>query len=312
HRSSDDGLVEGNDLRRNTDSGVAIFATNRSTIRDNLILDSGKAGMRFSMGANDSFVENNEIAGSGLFGFYFYIGTDQPEPGSDGRNRRNVFVDNLVRDGIGAEAIKATDADESRFIGNRFVGTGLVLRFIRSAATEMIGNTVPRDAVVRLTGSGAVTSDAYFETQSFLRLAFDSPARAVFADAAQAVFDVPESIASIADGQRSTMILLPEQTGADTQVYTRNMRAVPSLGRVEVKVGQWQTSGARAKAWNARVTSASASVSYSVGDLLPGARYAVAAAGSAIGSFVADAQGRIAFSYAPGSTAWRSFTVGGG
>ena len=312
HRSSDDGLVEGNDLRRNGDSGVAIFASNRSTIRDNLILDNAKAGIRFSMGANDSYVENNEIAGSGQYGFYFYIGTDVPEPGSDGRNRRNVFVDNLVRDGIGPDAIKATDADESRFIGNRFIGTGLALRFIRSAATEMIDNTVPRDAVVRLTGSSSVPSDAYFETQPFLRLAFDGPAKAVFADAAHAVFDVPESIASIDDRQRSTMTLLPAQTGADTQVYTRNMSAVPSIGTTQVKVSQWQTSGARAKGWSGRVTSASAKVNYTVGDLSPGVRYAVSVDGTLLGSFTADAQGRIAFSHAPGSTAWKAFTLTGG
>lgn len=312
HRSSDDGLVEGNDLRRNGDSGVAIFATNRSTIRNNVILDNAKGGLRFSMGANDSYVENNEIAGSGQFGLYFYIGTDVPEPGSDGRNRRNTFVDNLIRDGIGPEAIKATDADESRFIGNRFVGTGLVLRFLRSAGTEMMENTIPRDAVVRLSGSSSVTSDAYFETQPFLRLAFDSPAKAVFGDAAHSVFDVPESIASIDDGQRSTMTLLPEQTGVDTQVYTRKMTAVPNLGRTEVKVTQWLTSGTRAKGWTGRVTSASAKVNYTVGDLLPGTSYLVAAAGTPIGSFIADAQGRIAFTYAPGSTASRAFTLAPG
>lgn len=312
HRSSDDGLVEGNDLRRNGDSGVAIFATNRSTIRNNVILDNAKAGMRFSMGANDSYVENNEIAGSGQFGLYFYIGTDTPEPGSDGRNRRNTFVDNLIRDGIGPEAIKATDADASRFIGNRFVGTGLVLRFLRSAGTEMMENTLPRDAVVRLTGSSSVTSDAYFESQPFVRLAFDSPAKAVFSDAAHATFDVPESIASIDDGTRSTMTLLPAQTGADTQVYTRNMSAVPTLGRTEVKVSQWLTSGTRAKAWSGRVTSASAKVNYTVGDLLPGATYTVAVAGTPIGSFVASAQGRVTFTYAPGSTTSRTFTLAPG
>jgi mannuronan 5-epimerase len=312
HRSSDDGLVEGNDLRRNTDSGVAIFASNRSTIRNNLILDNGKAGMRFSMGANDSYVENNEIAGSGEFGLYFYIGTDEPEPGSDGRNRRNVFVNNLVRDGLTAEALKATDADESRFLSNRFVGSALVLRFIRSAATEFIGNSLPRDATLRLTGSSAVTSDGYFETQPFLRLAFDAPARAVFGDPGQAVFDVPESIASLTDATRSTITLDPAKTGADTTVYTRNMRAVPSLGRTEIKVSQWQTSGARSKAWSGRVTSGSATISYSVGDLAPGASYVVTVAGSTLGRFVADAQGRIAFTHRPGDTASRTYGVTAG
>lgn len=309
HRSSDDGLVEGNDIRRNTDSGVAIFASNRSTIRNNLIVDNGKAGMRFSMGANDSYVEKNEIAGSGQMGIYFYIGTDVPEPGSDGRNRRNVFVDNLIRDGVGPDAIKATDADETRFIGNRFVGAGQVMRFIRSSGVEMIDNTMPRDAAVRLTGSSAVPTDAYFETQPFVKLLLDSQTRAVFSDAGHAVFDVPESIASIDDRQRSTITLLPAQTGPDTQVYTRNMTAVPTIGTTQVKVTQWQTSGARAKGWTGRVTSASAKVNYTVGDLAPGARYAVSADGALVGSFTADAQGRIAFVYAPGATAWRTFAV---
>lgn len=301
HRSSDDGLVEFNDLRRNTDSGIAIFASLRSTIRDNLLLDNFKAGMRFSNGAADSFVENNEVLGSGTYGFYFYQGSDTPEPGDDGRNKRNVFHANLVRDGQ-FEAIKMTDSDDSLFIDNTFDNNNTSLRFVRSRTTQMIGNTLPADVKWRLSGTSAVLSNLYIEAQPLVPLALDAFSSATLADSAHAVFDVSENVASIGDVTRSSMQLASAQIGADTLVYTRDMRAVPSAGQVEITVTLWTSSGTRTRNWSARLDNSAASVSYSVGSLLPGSSYRVTQGGTLIGVFSADAGGRINFVHAPGST----------
>lgn len=311
HRSSDDGLVENNDLRRNSDSGVAIFASDRATIRGNYVENSGKAGMRFSMGATDSYVENNEIVGSGSYGFYFYRGSDTPEPGEDGRNRRNVFVNNLVRDGAG-EAIKLSDSDEDRFLDNHFSNNGADLRIVRASGIELTANTIPADVTLRLAGESGLRTSVAVEQQKTLLLAVDDYSTATFIDGDQAVFDVSESVASIADTARSTMVLKRSSIGSDTKVYTRNMRAAPSTGKVEIKVTAWRTSGAREKNWTARTTSSSATVSYSLGDLAAGTRYQVKQGSRLVGLFTADSGGRIAFSDAPGSTAQLSYTLAPG
>lgn len=308
HRSSDDALVEGNDLRRNTDAGVAVFGSSRVTVRDNLMLQNGKAGVRLSMGAADTLVENNNIGFGGQYGLYFYRGSDVPEPGDDGRPKRNVFSGNLVRDHAG-DAVRMSDSDETRFIDNRFVRNGDTLYVARSRDSEWIGNELPRTATLRLDGDAQVPTHAYVETQPFLRLAFTGSASARFGDAGHAVFDVSQSVASLADPARSVMDLSPANVGAGTTVYTRDLRAVPSGATVEVKVTQWQTSGARNKSWQARTGAGGTRVDYRVGELAPGQAYAVTEAGTSVGRFTADAQGRIGFSRTPAGGSWRTYVV---
>lgn len=307
HRSSDDGLVENNDLRRNTDSGVAIFASLRSTIRGNLIVDSGKAGMRFSNGAAESFVENNEISGSGTYGFYFYKGSDVPEPGDDGRPKRNAFVGNVVLDGQ-LEAIKLTDSDETLFLDNSFTGGALFLRFHQAQRTELSGNQIPSSITIRTSGSAHSPSSTYIERQPFLRSTLDDYSQLQLADYSHAVFDVPVSLPSVADGERSEMLLTAATSGYSTQIYTRAMQAVPSVATVEIWVTSWKRG--QSAAWLARLTDASDSVQYRLGDLSPGAAYIVRQDTRVLGTFTADAEGRIAFGDQPGTRARLSYTIG--
>jgi poly(beta-D-mannuronate) C5 epimerase len=311
HRSSNDGLIENNDLRRNSDSGVAIFASDRATIRGNYVEDSGKAGMRFSMGAIDSYVEDNEIVRSGTYGFYFYKGSDTPEPGENGRNSGNVFVGNTVRDGA-ADGLKLSDSDDDRFIENIFSNNGSDLRVIKARNIELIGNTIPDDVRLRLAGTSSLRTTVSIEEQKTLLLAVDAYSTASFIDRVQAVFDVSESVASIADSTRSTMTLTQANIGGDTKVYLRNMRAGPSTGTVEIKITSWRTSGTRNKTWAARTTNGSASVNYSVGDLIAGTRYVVQQGTRTVGLFTADSNGRVAFTDAPASTAQLSYTLAPG
>lgn len=309
HRGIDDALLEDNDLRRNGDSGIAVYASLRSTLRNNLVLDNLKSGIRFSNGAADGFVEDNEIAGSGTYGLYLYKGNDAPEPGDDGHPKRNVFSGNLVRDGL-REGIKLADSDENRFIGNRFSGNGTSLSFERARLTELIGNIIPSNVTVRLTGSSSIATHLYLETQPFVRLAVDGFSAATFSDPGRAVFDVTENVPSIADTTRSTMQLASAQIGTSTQVFTRNMLATPSAARVEITITLWETSAGFNKAWSARLTSSTASVAYTVGDLVPGQRYRVTQGTSLVGSFTADATGRVVFTHAPGSTLRLNYALG--
>jgi len=308
HRSSDDGLVEGNETFDNSDSGVAIFASRRIQIRNNIVRDNGKYGMRFSMSASDNQIEDNEISGSGSHGFYFYRGSDTPEPGDDGRNRGNVFVGNTVT-GSGSDAIKMSDSDGTRFTGNTFSANGTSFSFIRSADTVFAGNGLPTNVTIKLTGTSEDSSSAEFSAQERIKVQLDDFSTALFTDADNAIFDPDESVYTLADGDSSSMSLSTAQIGTTSTVFTRKLFAYPSGSTVQVNPTVWNTGGDRSKAWKARLAGSSGSVQYVVGDLAPGTRYAVDQNSTRLGLFTADAAGRITFTARPGTTSILTYSV---
>jgi parallel beta-helix repeat protein len=305
HRASDDALVENNESYLNTDSGVALFASLRSTVRGNTLLDNGSAGVRLSMGQADSVVENNEIGFSGKYGFYFYRGSDTPQPGDDGRPKRNTLRNNTVHD-TASDPVKLTDGDANKFIGNTFqAGGGTTLRFTTSTATRLENNTIPSTFVVNLGGSSSKTTTIdLFQAQAKVQIN-DEYVSARFRDNARAIFDPDEALYTSATTSSSLLTLTRANTGGSSTVFRRKLNATPASGTVKVQPTVWATS----KQWRTLSPSSSTSVAYTVGDLVAGAAYDVLRGSTAIGTFTASSTGTIAFSSAPGSTSAVTYTV---
>ncbi len=78
HRSCDDWVVENNQSYGNADSGISIFAGDRTVIRNNLCTGNTNAGLRMNVGSADNWVEKNQIKGA-RYGFYMFQGNDPPE-----------------------------------------------------------------------------------------------------------------------------------------------------------------------------------------------------------------------------------------
>jgi len=308
HRSSNDGLVEDNEAWDNGDSGIAIFASARTLIRNNVLLNNGKAGMRFSMGAADNQIENNEIGGSGQYGFYFYRGSDTPEPGDDGRNKRNVFTGNEVHD-IAGEGIKMTDSDDNRFEGNTFRAVGDKMRFTTSAGTTLAGNTIPSTVTLTLTGTADLPTDVGLSSQPRVLVSLDANSQAVFTDSGNAIFDPDEAVYTTAGGSGSSMTLTEALTDGFSRVYTRALFAQPASGTVQVNPKSWKVGADTTKVFNARFASTSQQVAFTVGDLAPDALYRVRQGTAERGSFAADQNGRITFTLAAGTTSTVTYYV---
>jgi parallel beta-helix repeat protein len=307
HRSSDDAIVEGNESYLNSDSGIALFASKRTVVRNNTLLDNGNAGIRLSMGQADSRIEDNDIGFSGKYGLYFYRGSDTPEPGDDGRPKRNSFTGNTIRDSA-SDPIKMTDGDANTFTRNVIDDDG-TLRFTTSTAVKLVHNTLASGLTVALGGSSSVaaTADIY---QPTTRLALSNDyATARFRDNNNAIFDPDEAIDTTSSTTSSLLTLTRASTGGSTTVHRRKLNAVPESGKIYVDPTLWERSGDYAKAWNVRAPSSSVSVAYRVGDLVPGTAYDVLRGSTLVGTFTADSAGAIAFSSAPGSTSTVGYRV---
>lgn len=307
YQLSDDGLIEGNNSHDNTDSGIAIMSSSRTLIRDNFLMNNAYAGIRFSVGASDNHVEHNDIGNSGKYGVYFYKGSDTPNPGDDGRPKRNIFLLNNVHDTV-QEGVKMTDGDANEFLGNTFLNNGSKLRFTTSTETQFSGNTVPSNVTFALAGTTSVPTSISFSEQPLVKLSLNDTSFASFEAADNAIFDPDETVYTQATGTGSTLDLNYSLSGSSTTVYTRSLFANPlSASAVQVNPTVWSAADRR---WNAKASSNTTEVQYTVGDLVAGTPYTVRQAGVSLGSFVADASGRITFTAAPGTTSTVNYTVG--
>ena len=310
HRSSDDALVEGNESYLNEDSGVALFASKRSIVRSNMLLDNGNAGVRLSMGQSDSRVDDNEIGFSGKYGLYFYRGSDTPEPGDDGRNKNNSFTGNTVHDTAG-NAIKMSDSDVTRLTSNVITDSGSAsLLFINSSKIRLNKNALPSGTVASLQGTSSHATDIDVYNTPSLKVALaDAYSTARFRDMSRKIFDPDEALYTTASPTSSLLTLTRARTGGTSTVVMRTFTATPASGKVYVDPTAWG-GHTGTKSWNVRSpSSASVSIAYSVGNLAAGARYEVRRGTTLVGTFTAGSDGKIAFSHAPGSTSTVSYTV---
>jgi mannuronan 5-epimerase len=309
HRSSDDGLIENNETWLNTDSGVALFAVKRAIVRNNTMLDNGKYGIRLSMGTADSRIERNEIADSGKYGIYFYKGSDTPEPGDDGRNKRNRFWYNTISGSV-SSAIKMSDSDGTIFAGNRFSNNYPTFILASSRDTRFTNSEVPDNVEFRVYGSSSIASNVQFDRQPRIKVRLDDYSRARFVDVSNGIFDPDEPVYTQASANgTSSMELTKADIGTTSTVHLRNFQVTPSTGTVLVNPTVWSLSGDRSKEWKAGPSSGSAQLDFIVGDLAPGARYGAYIGNTKIGSFTANSTGAIAFSIVPGSTSLKLYSV---
>jgi parallel beta-helix repeat protein len=308
HRASNDGLIEDNDSYLNTDAGIALFANRRSIVRNNRIHDNAKYGVRLSMGEADSVIESNDLGFGLRYVIYLYRGHDTPEPGDDGRPKRNVLRNNVVHD-IAGDPVKVSDADDTAFVGNTFERTGPTLHFTRATRSAFRNNAVPAGTRLALKATSAVPSSIEVGEQPAILLQLqDEYSTGTFTDPGGAIFDPDESLFTTAGTAGSTLALTQALIATNTTVYTRRLTVRPDSGSVQVQPIVWNVSGDRTKTWKLASPGAIA-LAFTVGDLLPGVSYDVFRGTTLLGTFTANAVGAIAFSHRPPATAGSTYSV---
>jgi len=268
---------------------------------------TANAGIRLSNDAMDNRAENNEVGASGHYGIYLYQGSDEPNPGGDGRPKRNWFVLNQIHNSA-EEGVRLSDADASEFVGNVFQNNGTNLRLATSMATHFDNNSLPNDVTVVLAGSALVPTTATFSRQPLVNLSLDSFSSTRFEDGNNAIFDPEEPAFTTATSAGSPLNLDYALTGLSTVVHTRALFASPLTGgSVQVDPTAWTTTN---RSWVAKTSAKGAKTAYTVGDLEPGIRYTVRAQNKILARLVADPAGRISFAATSRITGAVIFSVG--
>jgi hypothetical protein len=175
----------------------------------------------------------------------------------------------------------------------------------------MLGNLVPANAIVKVAGDSTNSCATLFKNQPRLTVQLTPFSTATFADDQGAIFDfVQTGVATVADTEGSFASVTAAEVGLGANtVVTRKLHVAPNSGGVLVDLTLWEQSGNFNKAWTAQASSASAQITYVVGDLQPGSSYRVRQGSNQLATPRADSQGYISFTTIPETTAALSYTV---
>ncbi len=298
HRSSDNWIIQGNQSSGNADSGIAIFASAGALVSDNLCVSNGNAGIRLSVGAADNIISNNIFGHCGQYGVSFYKGTSAPNPGDDGRVKRNAFVNNQVYDYAG-DALKIEEGDANSFIGNTFTSPGgTTLLFVNCSTTLIASNLLPADAQAEIFGSLLQSNVVSFIGEPQVGINLDTFSMAKFSDGSGAIFDTMPGnhLPTTASPTGSLMLVTSANLGGTAAtVSARKLFIVPQAGTMEVTPVSWSSDGSQSKSWTIQAGGIPTSATCTVGDLTPGTAYTASAAAGNLATIVANLQGFITF-----------------
>jgi parallel beta-helix repeat protein len=302
HRSSDDCLIEQNHCYDNADTGIVITGSARNTVRSNILVRNFEAGIRLDLGSADNQIESNECASNTWHGLYLYKGSEEPEPGDDGRPKRNQFGNNLIHHN-GKEAINLSDSDDNTFAANQLLANGAQLRFERGFRNRLDGNDIPNDVAVKTLGSPADAATTYVSNQAALRVQVDDYSSTIFEDGNGRIFDPEEKrVPTHVTTNASRLVLTAAEIGTASTVIARDFWVRTEEGTVLIDPVNCTNSIGSGKQWVAKAAFPGQSLSYTVGGLGTNGAYAVLKEGLSLMTVTSDATGKINFTDVLGTT----------
>jgi mannuronan 5-epimerase len=199
HRGVTDSLVEGNTVTNNRGGGIVVFDSVGNTIRNNTVTGNDY-GLRFSVGARDLAVSNNQVTGSKINAVYTYKGSDAAKyTGTSGRPTGVTFTNNTF-DGAGAELFKIQDSDKFTFTGGSIAGTRGP-KFERAAGHVFgPGVTVPAAMTFTLRATDALRTGVAFKgiPATSVKIDKDAYSSATFDGTTVSATATPTATASVA------------------------------------------------------------------------------------------------------------------
>src|SRR5262249_31739444 len=183
-------------------------------------------------------------------------------------------------------------------------GNSPTLFFERGVGNTLTGNSIPSNVVVYTKGSPAVASVTYISNQPSVQVKVDAYSSVVFSDASGKVFDAGSStIATTVTPSGSTLTLTQADIGTAARLVTTRPLEVSLSGQsATVTPLLWSKSGGFHKKWTTRASSATLSITYTIGDLAPNTRYTIRKNGVVLETLTADASGFLTFSDVAGTT----------
>jgi parallel beta-helix repeat protein len=307
-----DSLVQNNHSHDNRDSGVALYEAYNNTVRDNQLANNALAAIRLTVGASNNLIESNTLTGlaanaSGA-GYAVYTagkGSDIPLSGN-GRPANNTFRANQIT-GFKTPVLRIEEADGTRFESNTVTGPGTGFELILGTgnvveATTFGGGLTTHVAVSGASGQAATATLRDSQIGQILNVQLDSWSTLTLEDRRNLIWQLPVSgLATHAQPALSTLTLTTATVGTTEAFTTLDFAVRPGSGTADVRPTGWQTAAPFAKSWTASAAAGTV-LNNSVGNLQPGACYAVSVDGTPLGQFMADGGGRIAFARTAGAS----------
>lgn len=144
HQNVTDSYIAHNTLRGNREVGIALYNSHNNVIEDNTSYGNTD-GIRLSSGSSDNEIKGNSVDQNTRYSLYMYQGSNIPED-TDGRNKRNRFVDNII--GNAARPVQFRESDNSVLDGNTFLSPASII-LKNSPGTEVLaGNEYPDSSTI--------------------------------------------------------------------------------------------------------------------------------------------------------------------
>jgi parallel beta-helix repeat protein len=293
HSSNDSVLVD-NECSDNGENGLVLSASSRGIVRGNTLARNLRAGLQLDLGSADNRVENNQSSSNLHSGIILLKGSGTPEPGDDGRPKRNVFTGNLVQDN-GSDPVNLTDGDDNIFATNSFRATRAKLRFKRGLRNLLDGNAIPTDLPIRTEGDTNVTASTFVRHQPFYRVELSTNGTLIAQDSLGQICQPNENTLLMEISTNgSSLSLTSVDIGGSTTVTARNFYASAAPGSAFLNNLVWAP--ATATRWSLVAGSAGQTLDFRLGDLVASTNYLVRKANVTLTNLNSDASGQLQFS----------------
>lgn len=295
HRRTNNALVEDNYVYDNAEDGIAIFDSHNSIIRNNLVVNNLN-GIRFSVGSSNNLVTDNQVINSGKHGIKFFKGNDLPADG-DGRPHDNVITNNLIQGSVN-KAVYIEDADNNVFSFNTFIADQGWIEILRGGDNVFVGNSLPPDLLISTRSDETFSSRTLIRDQAQMLIQVDTLSTVVIEDAEGRVFEIDkDGIATTISSSGSSLVLTYAIIGEyPVLVSELNFTALITSGdTASILPTLWETSDSYRKKWSTRASNSTASVTYTIGDLLPNTSYKITKKGKLLLKVTSDSSGQIVF-----------------
>ena len=293
-RRSNDSVLEDNECSDNGENGLELSASSRGTVRGNTLVRNLRAGLQLDLGSADNRVEANQSSSNTLSGITLLQGNGTPEPGDNGRPKRNLFVGNLIQDN-GGDPVNLADSDDNIFATNSFRAAGTKLRFKRGHGNLLDGNAIPTDLPIRTEGDTNLTASTFVRNQPFFRVELTTNGTLIAQDSLGQICEPDESFLVTEFSANGTSLpLTSEAIGGSSTVIARNFYANAAPGSALLNNLVWAP--ATATRWSVMAGAAGQTLDFRLGDLVASTNYLVRKANVTLTNLNTDASGQLQFS----------------
>ncbi len=296
HRLVNDSLIENNEAYYNADAGIALFDSYNNRISDN-ISKFNKIGLRLSVGSSNNIVENNELSQNLQYGIFTFKGTDTPLGSADGIVKSNTFKNNIMSKNVNA-GIRFKEGNFNLFENNTIDNSYYSIYTHDTSENIFIKNTV-FDNVRNYYFERVDSQNMVKDTPGFSFKLYDSLSDMMVVNSQNRLLWNSKGLATdFVSGESSVYVNKTKAGSSVVNVSETNLIINPSSGQLSAVRSVWNLTGDFRKKWTEKVIVSPPAADHVVGDLNPGSSYRALANGVLLGTYSANLNGEISFTYA--------------